>query len=946
MFATTNVFAESQEPLIWQDYTQSSQSQIQSFSDQLSAKNVLKKHSLLLDEVSLKNRLNNQENLSLKYAKGNEMSSASAAVIDLPLPNGSFVKVKAFHSPVLSDELAEKYPEIKTWRVVGADDVAITGRIDFTSKGFHGMLVMPDGDTIYIDPEANTAANVYSSLSKRENSDHFHTEFNCQVHDAHAVHNILASEKQSKKILANSPALDLKTYRFAVAGTAEYTASQGGTTAAAYASMVTTINRVNQIYQRDLGIRLELVSGEQLIYTNAATDPYTNNNANAIVSENMENMSSTLGLSNFDLGHVFAQGPLGGLAFVGVACVDSANTSSGLINGIKAGGATGTYNPQGEIFSIEYVAHEVGHQLGATHTFNSSQNGCGGGNRTGETAVEPGSGSTIMSYSGLCGSDDLQYNSDAYFHFASISQINSYTRSDYGGNCGTDSSSGSQNPSANAGFDIYIPANTPFLLDGSSTGGSSYTWDQTDTGSASSVDVDMGNNAIIRSLLPGSEPDRYIPSLGDLFAGSNTTGEKLPETTRELNFTFVVRDGNGGIGTDDKTINVTDTHSTFSVVSQSSNETLSTGQSINVIWNTAGTNVAPINCAAVDIQLIRSNGDKDMLLAATDNDGNQQLTIPGATPTMSGARMMVSCSDNSFFNISTGTITMQQGVGDLAPPIITLQGVNPVSIPQGSVYTDAGATAVDDIDGAVVVTTSGTVNTAVAGTYTITYSAVDAAGNSSTKTRQVVVTVVTPVDTTAPVITLNGSSTVTLVVGSNYVDAGATATDDVDGTVTVNTSETVNTHQVGSYKITYTAQDAAGNSSVKVRIVIVVAAPSSVPDTVDPVIELVGEESITINVGDSFTDPGFSAFDNRDGVVSVTVTGMDEIDTSTAGEYVITYTAIDAAGNIIVEHRTVVVEAVESRNDQTANASSGGGGSFGFLLIPLLALVRMRRFKK
>ncbi|GAA0425067.1 hypothetical protein GCM10009133_37010 [Cocleimonas flava] len=923
VLTTAGAFAQSQYSSIWQPYS-ATESQNQSLSssnsgnnvtstkelaNKISSNNWVKKQSLLLDEVQLQNKLNSQTFLSLKPVEGS--ASETSVEIDLPLPDGSFVKVNAFESSILSDELSEKYPDIKTWRVVGVDDSSITGRIDFTSKGFHGMLVMGDGDTVYIDPDTESSGNVYNTLSKRENASLFHTEFNCQIHDHHPVNSFAkiseSAQKLSQKVLASSPALDLKTYRFAVAGTAEYTASQGGTTALAYDSMVTTVNRVNQIYQSDLGIRLQLVSGEEMLYTNAATDPYTNDNAASLVDENMANMSSTLGLSNFDLGHVFAQGSLGGLAYIGVACIDTANTSSGLTSGIKAGGATGTINPQGEIFSVEYVAHEVGHQLGASHTFNSTQNGCGGGNRTAETAVEPGSGSTVMSYSGLCGSDDLQYNSEAYFHFASITQINDYTRSDLGSSCGSNTSTGNTNPSANAGNDLNIPANTPFFLDGSSTGGSSYTWDQTDTGSASAVDVDMGNNAIIRSYLPSSEEDRYIPSLSDLFAGTSTLGEKLPQTTRELNFTYVVRDGSGGIGTDDKKINVTDTRSTFSVVSQSSAETFSTGESIEVLWNTASTNVAPVNCATVDIQLIRSNGVKNLLLSDTDNDGNQALIIPAATPEMSGARIMVSCSDDSFFNISKGNIEIQKGVGgagDLTPPAITLNGVSPVSIPQGSVYADEGATAIDDIDGAVTVSTSGTVNTAVLGSYTITYNAEDSSGNSTSKTRVVNVTAVSS----------SGDA------GSDETTSPDTSTPD---TTTPDTTEETPDPVVGS------------------------------TDTTAPVITLNGSSTVILELGSIYEDAGASAIDNLDGTVTVTVTGIGAVDTSKAGEYVITYTAVDTAGNTVVESRTIIVEAVEAHDDDATStdassatgSSSSGGGSFGFLLIPLLALVRLRRFK-
>ena len=199
------------------------------------------------------------------------------------------------------------------------------------------------------------------------------------------------------------------------------------------------------------------------------------------------------------------------------------------------------------------LAHEIGHQLGANHSFNSTQGANCSNGRSGEVAVEPGSGSSIMSYSGLCGSDNLINNPrDDYFHFASITQISNYTRFGSGANCGTNSTGSA--PSANAGADVKIPANTPFLLDGTASGGTS-SWDQIDIGSASAVDVDTGDNAIIRHNIPSSEQDRYIPTLADLFAGTTTKGEKLPSTSRELNFAYVVR--NGGISSDKKFIDVT-----------------------------------------------------------------------------------------------------------------------------------------------------------------------------------------------------------------------------------------------------------------------------------------------------------------------------------------------------------------------------------------------------
>jgi len=712
---------------VWQDELYEPQLRSKGFSTSVP----IKQRRLSLNENGLKGLLA-KENHSISLRS--KVLSPELIEIDLPLPNGSFERVKVSESSVLSAEVTAQYPNIKTWQVVGVDNPAISGSIDFTSKGFHGMLVMPDGDIVYIDPAyddtSNDSTKLYNSMSKAENSAHFKTHFNCEVHDNHTTHDT-KKLTLAGKTLSERPVQDLITYKLALAGTAEYATAHGGS-AGAYASMITTINRVNEIYRRDLGIKLQLVSGESLIYSDESTDPYSNSSASSMVAENIANLNDNFGANNYDIGHVFSKGLAGGLAYAGAVCQTN----------YKAGGVTGTPSPQGEVFNIEYVAHEMGHQLGASHTFNSQLSACGSG-RVQSTAVEPGSGSTIMGYAGLCSNDNLQNNSDAVFHWASINQINNYTRSQTGSSCGVRTASAVQNIEADAGSDITIPANTPFMLDGIASDGEglTYSWDQIDAGTASLVDEDIGDNAIIRSLLPVSDPDRYLPSLNELFTAVDTFDAKLPTTTRELNFAHVVRGTDGSISTDFKKVSVVNTGSTFEVLSQVSSKILSLEEAIDVEWNVAGTDASPINCQTVNINLLRSNGVINSIKENTANDGFEQVIIPLTTPAMTNARIMVGCSDSSFFQVSSGSIAIniEASIDPLAP-VIMINGSDLIDIAKDTEFADPGATAVDSSGTDIEVTVTGEVDTSVVGEYAIIYSAMDSVGKISTEKRIINVT--------------------------------------------------------------------------------------------------------------------------------------------------------------------------------------------------------------
>lgn len=613
----------------------------------------LKARMLELDESALKKALG----LEVSQQSGNARRAVVKPEIVIPLPAGGELTLYAEEVMTLSPELAQQFPDIKTWRVFSNQEQEIHGRIDVTEQGFHAMLDMPDGDTVFIEPVDSFATDnqnkQYLSFSKQQNHGSFKSDFQCQVHTTEQP---VASFLQQNKVRAKA-AHALITYRLAVAATGEYTQFHGGSVGSALSAIVTSINRVNQIFERDLGINLQLIPEEtSIIYTNPATDPYSSNDINAMLDENLLNLSNSgaLSQSRYDIGHLFTATNVGGLASVGSTCD----------NTLKAAGVTGIINPLGDAFDISYVAHELGHQLGGTHTFNST---CRGGQRTATTAVEPGSGSTIMSYAGVCGDgNDLQSQPDPQMHAVSIQQISDYTRLQSGSVCGSAQGVSNQDPVISAGPDYTLPTRTPFMLQASASDIDgdvvTYTWDQIDAGTETDVDVDAGDNAIFRSRPENISRIRYIPRLSDLFAGVSVKGERLPVNDRSVNFMATARDGKGGIEMDQMHMRLVSTGRPFIVTSHRFNDTFATGDITTVQWDVAGTRDLPVSCPRVDISLVTADGSS-FFIQETTNDGSQKVTIPSDTPTMTNARFMVACSNNLFFNISGGNLRIIAGSG-------------------------------------------------------------------------------------------------------------------------------------------------------------------------------------------------------------------------------------------------------------------------------------------
>jgi hypothetical protein len=599
--------------------------------------------TLTLNVPEIKNILiasPDEEKIQAKY---------SNTIISLPLPYGGFGRFRIVDSPVMEKGLADKYPEIRTFAGQGIDDPYATVRLDVTQFGFHAMIITLD-NMIFIDPYALGDAYNYISYFKSD----YHPagkEFNCEVID---------DGRTSKKDNAGNFKVrsegQLRRYRIAIGATGEYTAYFGGTVSGGLAAIVTSLNRVDGVYEHEVAVRMVLVSNNNLIvYTNASTDPYTNNNGNTMLGQNQTTIDNIIGSANYDIGHVFSTGG-GGVADLGCVCV----------SGYKAQGVTGSPAPVGDPFDIDYVAHEMGHQFGGNHTFNCTTNSCGGGNRAPGAAYEPGSGSTIMAYAGICSPNDLQQHSDAYFHSKSLDEIMIYTNGGSGNSCPVITTTGNHNPVVTAGAGgNTIPISTPFTITGSATDADNdtltYCWEEYDLGPAGNWSSPTGNAPIFRSFNPVAIPSRTFPKQSSLLNNTQVIGEILPTYTRSLSFCLIARDnksGGGGVGFDYTSYNVTATAGPFLVTSPNTAVTWNAHNPQTVTWDVANTTSAPVSCANVNIKLSTDGGVTfpTTLKANTPNDGNESVTLPMTATTT--ARIKVEAADNIFFDISNTNFTI------------------------------------------------------------------------------------------------------------------------------------------------------------------------------------------------------------------------------------------------------------------------------------------------
>lgn len=611
-------------------------------------------------------------------------AKTTEVLITLPRPDGSFIRFRIEESPMLSPEIAAQMPDWKTYSGRGVDDPTVVTRLSWSAAGLRSMVLERDG-AYFVDPYAANDRGNYIAYFKRDLRSE-RGDFHCEL-DKYIASKPPAPTQPAGVGGITAPQFsngtNLKTYRLAIATTGEYTQNRGGQ-ANAFADVGNAVNRINLIYRRDVSVSFTLVSGTNIVHPDPATDPYNNTDSGAQLNINQTQLDTVVGAGSYDIGHLFGTGG-GGVAQSPSICAD----------GEKGKGYSARVPPTGDAFWVDYVAHEIGHQLSAQHTYNTSESGtCS--TRSNDDAYEVASGSTIMSYVGICSDRNQQQFSLDNFHVRSLTQIIAELSSNQGGGtCGTNTATSNNVPSVNAGATFTIPRQTPFTLTatGSDADGDplTYSWEEYDlapsaTGpqgvpaGAFDIDTDGVLRPLFRVYAPTTSPSRTYPSLPYILNNANVppltftgtspmgavcapgetcvAGENMPSQTRTMNFRVVARDSKGGTVDAGTQVNVRADSGPFAVTAPNTAITATGGSPLTVNWNVNNTTAAPVSAANVKISLSTDGGNTfpTTLLASTPNDGSEAITVPNVSSTT--ARIKVEAVGNIFFDISDANFTI------------------------------------------------------------------------------------------------------------------------------------------------------------------------------------------------------------------------------------------------------------------------------------------------
>ena len=602
----------------------------------------------------------------------------SNTIVNFPSINGKMTQYRIVETSIFSDPeyAAIAHPNIKTYLGSSVDGKGTRVRFSVTPLGLNAMLSTPGEETIFIQPATKVSNGQYLVYNRNARPD-YSEDFECST--------IGEMVKKEASTLASRDADDqlLRTFRMAMSVTSEYTAywddgnaGNGGPQDDALAQLISTLNRNNEVFEIDMAITFVLVDTADdpaldLIYE--GTDPYGGN----LNGDLQTNLTATVGEADYDIGHLLHNDANNGNAGC-IGCVCTNGKGSAFSSHQFTDNDGGPY--MADFFDIDYVPHEIGHQMGANHTWSFNSEGTG-------VNAEPGSGTTIMGYAGITGGNDVQDHSDPYFHYHSIDQIlNNVTT---GANtCAVTTAITNAPPVADAGSDFTIPMGTAFILKGAATdpdGGDvlTYAWEQIDNGVTTNGNFGptKTTGALWRSRPPSTNPNRYMPILERVLNGQltetnptetveNTSWETVSTVARDLTFALTVRDRSeaNGVGqmpqTDfsQMTVTVDGASGPFAVTSQTTNVTWDAGSTQTITWDVAGTDAGAVNTPTVNILLSVDGGLTFPFTMASDvpNDGSHDATVPVTGGDTSMARVIVEGNNNIFYAVNSTNFTIQE----------------------------------------------------------------------------------------------------------------------------------------------------------------------------------------------------------------------------------------------------------------------------------------------
>ncbi|KQT30888.1 propanediol utilization protein [Chryseobacterium sp. Leaf405] len=641
-------------------------------------------------EISLEQNKNYKLNIDqirsqLKNAKETG-ANAQAVEILLPTLRGKMERFAVYSFPVVVKELADQY-QLGSYVGVGIDDPTKFLRFSLSPNDFQSMIIR-GGDYEFIEP-LKSDKTIYTVHAKSNPTGG--KSFVCDTNESPEVKQQIDALLEKGKSFSNQPTdfskmsdRKYRTMRLAVSVTGEYSQKFGGTVAGALAQVNATLTRVNGVFEKDFALHLNLQNFPGVIYLNAATDPYSNSNvgtaaanANNATGWNVQlqrTLTTNVGNANYDIGHLFGDSGGGGNAgCIGCVCINPTGDPATSLSKQKGSGFTSPAdgNPSGDKFDIDYVAHEIGHQLGANHTFSHAIEGAG-------VNVEPGSGSTIMGYAGITGgpATDVQANSDAYFHAVSINQVQANLIAK---TCDVEATT-NNNPPVIAALPSYtIPKGTAFVLTASATDPENnpmtYAWEQVDSGMTAAQTINSTNigtttyGASFRSFSPTTSPTRYFPKLSSVLAGaldnSLSTWESTSQVARSSKFAVTVRDNNPAV--DQQQTQYAEQNITVGADGpfriSNAGGYLYTNVTNTLTWDVAATTAAPYNSPNVMIDYSTDNGVTwTVLSASTPNDGSEVINIPAS---LSGQFVVVRVSSigNVFYALKKMMLTTQVACG-------------------------------------------------------------------------------------------------------------------------------------------------------------------------------------------------------------------------------------------------------------------------------------------